>query len=284
MIEQIIQEGEEYEDKEMLSVYKEQSKALDEINSFIGALFMKYAINGLLQLNSSQNSQIKAQAGKILKDTANNLSKDENSKLESILKTVYTDTYYKNAFAIDCGIKMELKFDILKKEFIEAAINQKFKGELFSDRIWKNKADMIDKLQKSIAEAMKGNTTIDKIAKDIKDTFNVKAFESQRLARTETARIQTQASYDIGKSAGVTKVMWSATLDNSTNPEDAELDGKTWGIDEEHPEPPLHPNCRCCLINMPTEDWKPTQRKDNETKELIDNTTYEEWAKSKGIQ
>jgi len=277
-IEQIKVDGEEYGDREMKPIYVQQKKALDSLHTMVGALFIAYAVNGLLKMTDSQKSAT------AIKDTLKTMAKDlgnaEVEKVTDILKNVYSDTYYKNAFVIDSGLKIDSKFDILKKEFINAAVNQEFKGDLFSDRIWKNKSEMIDKLQSSITDAMKGNTYLDKVARDIRDTFNVQAYESQRLVRTENARIQTQASYDIGKSTGVKQVMWSSTLDNLTNPEDAELDGKVWGIDEDHPEPPLHPNCRCCLINVPYDGWQPTQRKDNESKDIIDYVAYDEWLKN----
>jgi len=129
---------------------------------------------------------------------------------------------------------------------------------------------------------MQGKTTIDRVARDIRDTFNVQAYESSRLVSTENARVQTQASYDIGKSTGVTQVMWSATLDGKTCSEDAELDGKVFPINEA-PDCPSHPNCRCNIINIPYEGWNPTNRRDNETKEIISYQTYNEWSKAKGI-
>lgn len=173
-------------------------------------------------------------------------------------------------------METNIKFDMLSPKTIDAAVNTKFKEEMFSDRIWTNKADMIDKLQGGIIEAMNGKTTIDKLASDIKNTFNVSAYDSSRLVRTENARIQIQGSKDIGESAGVTQVMWSATLDGLTCAEDAELDGKYFPIDEA-PECPAHPNCRCDLINVPYEGWTPTQRKDNETGDLIDYADYNNW-------
>ena len=281
-IEQIVLDNEEYADEEMKPLYTEQKKSLDDLHLIVAGLFITYAVNGLLKMNSNQKSS----AG--VKDTLKTMGKDlGNAEVEiatALLSKVYYDTYYKNAFVMDEGLKVNLKFNILKKEFVDAAVNQEFKGELFSDRIWKNKAEIIDKLQSSIEDCMKGNTTIDKIARDIKNTFNVQAYESQRLVRTEMARVQTQASLDIAKNTGVKEVMWSATLDNLTNPEDAELDGRVWGIDEDHPEPPLHPNCRCCFINVPYEGWEPTQRKDNESKEVIDYKDYDTWLKDKGVE
>jgi len=280
MMEQIKTDEDEYGDEEMSPVFVEQKKSIDTLHSMVGMMFIKYAIDGLLKMNSTQ----KANMGfdEALKTMGKDLGNTEVDKVTAILTKVYSDTYYKNAFVVDSGLKIDLKFNILKKEFIDAAVNAKYKEEFFSDRIWKNKAAMIDKLQESLVECMKGNTTIDKIGRDIKNTFNVQAYESQRLVRTENARVQTQAGYDIAKSTGVTQVMWSATLDGKTCEEDADLDGKIFPIDEA-PDCPTHPNCRCAIINVPYEGWQPTQRKDNESKDLIDNTDYKGWLKDKGV-
>ncbi|MCD2345808.1 minor capsid protein [Clostridium guangxiense] len=173
---------------------------------------------------------------------------------------------------------IDLDFSILKPEYIDAAVNNKLDGQTFSNRIWQNKANMIDKLQGSILDAMQGNTTIDKVGKDIQQTFNVSAYESQRLATTELTRVQAQASQDIATNTGLTKHMWSATLDTHTCEECAELDGKIFDIDDDSsPEMPLHPLDRCCWINVPFDGWQPSVRKDNMTKDIIDYQDYNNW-------
>lgn len=282
LIEQIVLDNEAFSDEEMKSVYKEQKKSLNELHALLGTLFITYGVNGLLKLTSTQKANLGI--AKTLKTMGKDLGDIEVEKITSIISDVYKDTYYKNAFVMDSGLKIDLKFNILKKEYVDAVVNAKYKGELFSDRIWKNKADMIDKLQSSLTEAMQGNTTIDKIARDIKETFNTTAYESSRLVRTENARVQSQAIDDIANSTGVEQQMYSATLDMITNPVDASFDSNVYEVnDESKPEIPLHPNCRCCYINIPYEGWTPTQRKDNISKELIDNTDYKTWAKEKGI-
>jgi len=278
LIEDIKVQAENYANKEMLPVYADQKLALDKLNSLLGTLYIKHGVNGLLKVNFNDTGIKEA-----LKTMGKQLGNSEIAKVTAILGIVYSDTYYKNVYTMNKGLKVALKFDILKKVNIDAAVNAKYKEELFSDRIWSNKALMIDNLQSKLIEATKGNTTIDVIGKQIKNIFNITAYESQRLVNTENARVQTQASYDEGMSTGVTQVMWSATLDDKTAPEDGELDGKVWDINEDHPEPPLHPNCRCCLINVPYQGWTPTQRKDNESKDLIDYTDYATWSKDNGI-
>lgn len=284
MIEQIRLDSEKYADEQMKDVYSDQKDKLKELHSFIGMMYIKYSVNGLLKLNKAQKTSIMALVNSELKVIGKNLGQKEVDKVKSILNKTYKDTYYKNAYVLDKGMSVDVKFNILKQEFVKSAVNTKLKGELFSDRIWHNKANMIDKLKKSIVEAYKGNITIDKIAKDIQHTFNVSAYESNRLVATETARVAVKAQEQIGIDSGCKEVMWSATLDSRTAPYDASFDGRVWSIIENHPEPPLHPRCRCVLINVPFAGWKPTKRKDNETKEIIDYKTYDEWLKDKGIK
>jgi len=283
-IEQIKVDGEEFADSAMKSVYLEQKAALDELHSVIGKAYIDHAKDGVLVLTTTQQQQLMASMKAKLKAMGTKLGKSEVEKVTALLGEVFSATYYKNAFVIESGLKANLKFNILKSEFVQSAVNAKYKGEFFSDRIWANKAGMIDHLQSSITKAMKGDVHLDKVARDIRDRFNVTSYESQRLVATETARIQSQASVDIAKSTGVAQHMWSATLDMKTNPEDAGYDGKVYDIgDPDEPENPLHPNCRCCWINVPYDGWSPSARKDNESKKIIDYTTYEDWAKAKGI-
>lgn len=284
MIEQIRIDAENFANNSMKGVYSLNKKILDKLHMQIAKIYIDYAQDGYLKLTQQDKRKITSDITDKLKSVGLGLGKVEVITISSILKSVFKTTYYKNAFVLEGGMAGNVKFNILKKEFIDSAVNAEFKGATFSDRIWNNKADMIDKLQKSIAEAYKGNTTIDKIAKDIQHTFNVSTYESNRLVATETARVAVKAQEQIGIDSGCKEVMWSATLDSRTAPYDASLDGKMWSITENHPEPPLHPHCRCVLINVPFAGWKPTKRKDNETKEIIDYKTYDEWLKDKGIK
>jgi SPP1 gp7 family putative phage head morphogenesis protein len=281
-IEQIKIDGESFANSAMKGVYLDQAAALDELHKIIGKVYIDHAKDGMLSLTTVEKAAIVATTTKTLKDMGLSLGKSEVEKVTSILGSVFKDTYYKNIYTMENGMTVNLKFNILKEGYVNTAIRASYKEEFFSDRIWANKADMIDQLQSSIASAMRGDVTIDKIGRQIRDTFNVSAYDSQRLVNTETARVQTQASEDEGKATGVEQVMWSATLEDKTCDECAALDGQVYPIDEA-PDCPAHPLCQCCLINVPYEGWSPTQRRDNETKEIIPYQTYTEWAKAKEI-
>ena len=283
-IEAIKTDGEKFADDAMKSVYIEQRQAMDEIHALIGKEYIAHSKDGLMVLTSAQQQRLNKSMKARLMAMGIKLGESEVKQVSALLAEVFSATYYKNAFILESGLKANLKFNMLKKEFIDSAIKAKYKGEFFSDRIWSNKASLIDSMQSSLIDAHSGKLTIDKAGRLIRDQFNVSAYESSRLVRTENARVQNQASHDIGVSAGVTQVMWNATLDMKTNPEDADLDGKVWNIDDtSKPEVPNHPNCRCILQNIPFAGWSPTQRKDNESGKIIAYTNYDDWAKDKGI-
>ncbi|SKA99381.1 phage putative head morphogenesis protein, SPP1 gp7 family [Caloramator quimbayensis] len=282
IIENINAEGEKYTNEEMKEVYKQQAKAKDEVQKLIGALFIKFAVDGFLKFTQAQKDKLVHEIGEKLRNIGKNLGSDEIDKITSILEDVYIDTYYKNAYVIDIGTEKDLKFDLLDEEIVKRAVNKEIDGMLFSDRIWQNKAALIDKLKQSISECMDGKTTIDKIGRDISRMFNVGAYESYRLAVTELTRVQAKAQEDIAKNIGIKKQMWSATLDTHTCKRCASLDGKVFDIDDPNkPQMPLHPLDRCCWINAPDEDWKPDKRIDNLTKEEIDWKDYKEWYEEK---
>ena len=287
LILQIKQDADKFADQQMQTVYKNQKDNLDEIHKYIGMLYIKNAVDGLLKVTPYQKNNILSDLNSKLKDMAKDMGNTEINQVTDILKKNYSDTYYKNAYVMDSGINVNLKFDILKKEYIDAAVNNPLDGQIFSNRIWQNKAAVVNKVKQGITNAMNGDTTIDKLGKDIQTAFNVGAYESQRLVNTENARVQSEAIDDIGRNSGCEKQMYCATLEANTCEECAELDGQYFDIDDDSkPQIPedTHPGCRCLYINVPpVENWKPTKRKDNSSKEIIDYEDYSQWLKNKGI-
>lgn len=285
-IEDIKVEGENLAETGMKTVYKKQKASLNELQSWIGNMFVDYDTeNGFLKLTRQQESRLSNEMKDKLKEMGITLAESEVGAVSTILGEVFTTTYYMNAWTLDGGITASLNFAILKPEVINKAVNTKFEKKLFSDRIWANKASMIDKLQSSLIGAFKGEISVDKIGREIKNTFNTSANESKRLVITECARIQTQATDDIAKNTGIKKQLFSATLETNTCPICASFDQKIYNVDDPNkPKIPQHPNCRCCYINIPYNGWSPSERKDNITGKLIPNVDYATWKKDRGIK
>jgi SPP1 gp7 family putative phage head morphogenesis protein len=82
------------------------------------------------------------------------------------------------------------------------------------------------------------------IAKDLQDYFTERKSHAAMVARTETARIQSEASLTRYKKAGV-RVEYRTARDSNVRPEHLALEG----VYDADKVPPIgEPNCRCAHI------------------------------------
>ncbi|MFC4182995.1 minor capsid protein [Saccharococcus thermophilus] len=266
----------EKEHREVLKLYR---KHRDNIKQLVAELFMRYGNDG--KVNVSDIPKIERQ----MQEEVRNIAVSEVAIVTSILATVFAYAYYRTAYEIEKNIGVAISFSLLRKEVIDEIVNFNWSGIPFSERIWDNTNALVKALRTELYLGIQQGESIDKIAKRIDQQFNSKAYQSQRLIRTETARIISSAQEKIYRDSGVVqKVQWVATLEGNTCEQCAHLDGKQFNLDDEtKPTPPKHPNCRCCFIGV-VDDYTPSKRKDNETKQVIEYQSYDEWAKSKGIQ
>lgn len=266
----------EKEHREVLKLYK---KHRDNIKQLVAELFMRYGNDG--KVNVSDIPKIERQ----IREEIRNIAVSEVAMVTSILTTICALAYYRTAYEIEKNIGVAISFSLLRKEVINEIVNFNWSGIPFSERIWDNTNALVKALGTELYLGIQQGESIDKIAKRIDQQFNSKAYQSQRLIRTESARVISSAQEKIYAESGVVEyLIYTATLDNRTSQICRSRDGKKWRIDDPNrPMIPAHPNCRSCWIPV-IEGYEPTKRKDNETKEIIEYQTYNEWAKSKGIQ
>ena len=189
-----------------------------------------------------------------------------------IVEDCYTTAVQKTATLI--GIKAD--YNLVRQEMIDRAVNAPINGKTFSNRIWDNTNELANRIYNDVIDCVKNGEQPKRIIKKIKDDYGVSAYQAKRLVNTEVAKVVNAAQMDIYRDSGVVqKVLYTATLEVNTCENCAELDGKTFNLDSA-PNIPLHPNCRCCLVPV-VDNWQPTKRADNTTKENIDYVTYDEW-------
>lgn len=99
-------------------------------------------------------------------------------------------------------------------------------------------------LATGISEDSSGGYPRGSIAADLQDYFNTRKSHASMVARTEVARIQSEAAVTRYKKAGV-KVEYRTARDNRVRPEHRALEG----VYDADKVPPIgEPNCRCAHI------------------------------------
>lgn len=270
------------EHREILQLYKKSNK---NIKQFISDLFLKYGQDGILDMSEVQKYGRMAKLEEQVKQEMKQLAKEEAKTMYQILTTIYSIAFYKTAYTLEKNMQAAISFKLLRKEFIDEVVNFNWSGIPFSERIWGNTDTLVKTLRIELYQGIQNGESLDKIARRIDKEFKSGLNRSMRLIRTESARVISSAQEKIYQDSGVVQyLMYTATLDNRTSDICRSRDGKKWSIDDPNrPMIPAHPNCRSCWIPI-VEGYEPTRRKDNETKQVIKYQSYDEWAKSKGIQ
>ena len=262
--------------KQIDEVAKIQKKSKQTILDEIAIIILEYNVtNEAMDISIQDKAKLKKQMNELINDVFKSEYESEKDIITSTLNNVAKDSYYSSCFIYQLGISYTLK--PVKHDMLNKIINKKIDGKTYSSRIWKNKNQVAKMLKKEVNDFLNGKTDINSISKNIKNRFDVNYNVSNRLVRTEVAKVQCQANEVWAKEHNIKKQLFCATLDRKTSKICQSLDGKIYDFDDEDKKiPPLHPNCRSCLIDI-VNLWKPKTRIDNETKKNINYRTYSEW-------
>ena len=252
--------------KQLLKKYKNnQDELIEEIAAVI---IQNMDDEGFIILSPSLMAEVK----KDIKNNLDDMTKSEKEFLDSVLEDAYTVAANETAKTI--GVAAD--WQILRREFVQRAINAPINGETYSKRIWNNTNQLANRIYSDVIDCIKTGKRPNQIAAEIKKDYGVTAYQAKRLVNTEVAKVVSEAQLDVYKDSGVVnKVMWTSTLEDNTCEDCAAMDGQYFDLDKA-PNQPFHPNCRCCYVPI-IDGYTPSTRADNETKENIDYITYSEW-------
>jgi SPP1 gp7 family putative phage head morphogenesis protein len=197
-----------------------------------------YRFNRLNNLQTNIKKQVTA------------LGQNEETFLSKSLYQNFQDVSQKTIQYINKTQGLNVDWSYLDDKFITAAIKQNWQDGNFSSRLWKNKNKLLNNLNNNLVSSIAAGKSINDIAADLKDTMGTGAYDSLRLARTETMHILNNAQTTSFKKAGYSKVVWIAAEDERTCDVCGGLDGKPFYI-ANPPDCPLHANCRCTLAADP---------------------------------
>jgi SPP1 gp7 family putative phage head morphogenesis protein len=268
--------------KQILQLFKRNQ---DEVLSKIGKIYLKYMSDNGLNISDYQRYTVLTEIEKQLRKGLEALSENQTKITYDTLKEVYEETYYKSAFLIEKGVTATTNFALLKPEFVRAAIERPIKGVHFSESIWKNTDNLAKRVISDVEKALIQGVSPEKLARSIKTDFGSTAYEAKRLVNTEVSKSVMYAQDQVYQDSGVVKeVLWDATLEDNTCDICASLDGNTYDKNN-HPDLPVHPNCRCTIIGL-VDGWKPTSKRENVrsadgTKKIVDYTDVNSWKKTR---
>lgn len=279
----------------LMGVYKNE---LDWVRRELALIYEKYGD----QVKYTDLTKV-GRLQELLKDITRktqSLYKNSISTTDQVLKLTFEESFYRNAFALETTLPgVEFHFAKINEDVIKRSLENKFSDVKWPDSTRGNIDVMESRLRTEITQGFVRGKGYSKIAQAVTNEFDIGASKALRIVRTESHRISNQAQTDvfdrnkraIENGGFEMELIWDATLDSRTRKRHWEMDGKKanengkfnfhgklvdgpgeTGIAEDDI------NCRCrkrCQIK----GYAPTKRRDNESKTIINHTSFEDWKK-----
>ena len=220
-----------------------QKRAADEIDRYLADLLLDISTGG-----TPTRTQLWT-AGKYLKlrdciqQQCADVGQRQKDLLDELLPKLFDEILETNLADFKAA---DSPFSFLPTRMIRQSLDTAWSGQNYSTRIWKNTTALAERLEQDIADYIVLGKSRTQITAAIRDDFKVSYSKADRLFRTESAHVMTEASKESYKRANITKVKWIHGNGHCDCPICTERDGKIYDL-ANAPTLPAHPRCICCL-------------------------------------
>lgn len=212
------------------------------------------------------------------------LAASEIGICKAMLKNAYKESYYGVMDDTAKGLDVGISFCVLDDRAIEEAVNTKWHGKRFSQRIWKNTDRLAQEAQELTVKALMSGESLTKTAAKLSESFETAKYNSVTLIHTETAHIHAMADKRAYEELGFEEYKYLATLDYVTCERCQSLDGMVFSVKDAHEGvnyPVMHPRCRCTTTANINYGKRRARDPITGKNELVDgDTNYRDWYNS----
>lgn len=234
----------EEKNRELLEFYVDAS---EQVKKELYLIAEKYSKDGVLSLSDMHKQNRLTALNKkfedIIEDLGHKTEKSAKKNMQDGFKAVYENT------AVSMGDK---DFSMPNKKLMEKLLQEPWRGDSFSGRLWKNQKKLATGLNDLLLTGLQQGKTATEIAVSLHNFMGQGFNECHRLVRTETMHYLNDATMQRYKDAGIKYVQIWVAEDERTCDKCSKYHGKIYPIDK-CPHVPLHPNCRCTIIPVTDE-------------------------------
>lgn len=246
----------------------------------LNPIWMKELENASARFHISRLEALKLET----QQTIEKLFGGQLDEVDKLLKKTYLQNYYHTAYEIQKGWNIGWDIAAIDERTVERLISKPWAtdGKNFSDRIWSNKAALIDEVQKQLTRTIMLGKEPDDAIKAIAAKMKTSQGQAGRLVMTESAYFASQSQKDAFNALDVEKFEIVATLDSHTSEICRELDGHVEDMKNYEPgvtAPPFHPWCRTTTVPYFEDNYGERAAKgaDGKTYYVPSNMKYNDW-------
>lgn len=249
----------------------------------INGRWMRQLENASARVHISRLESIKIQTQQVIEK----LFASQSEGVDRLMRQIYQDTYYHTAFEIQSGFNVGYTLQSINETQLQQVLSKPWAADAvtFSNRIWRNKDELINTLHTELTQFVIRGDSPDKAISTIAKKLNVSRSKAGRLVMTESAFFASAAQKNAFNELDVERYEIVATLDMRTSSICQELDGKVFAMSDYAPgitAPPFHPWCRTVTVPYFDDDYGQRIARDLEGKTYYvpSNMKYGEWYQS----
>ena len=202
------------------------------------------------------------------------------------------DAYLHMIYSMSREMQMAIAFNQPDIERLKQLIKEPWApdGVDFVKRTDINMDKLAAEITKKLQQACITGQPYRELAADIEKTVGLKAYEAERIIRTECTNISSLSEQAAYNTAGIEEYEVLATLDAKTCELCGQMDGHVEAVEKMEPgvnAPPFHPNCRCTTIGHYEDGIDETRIARDENGKTIyvpGDMTWAEWKAQYGTQ
>ena len=169
-----------------------------------------------------------------------------------LLEQLGEKAYYHSIYNMQKETGLAFNFSHVSRKQIDQALQMKWSGKHFSDRIWQNTQQLADSLKDELLISL---LTGGQTGKQRNPSSPVRrgAKQARRLVRTESCYMAGELTAQSYIDCGIKNYRYVAVLDLRTSKICRELDGKVFPVKDRKAGvnyPPMHPYCRSTTISV----------------------------------
>ena len=233
---------------------KQFVKSKKEIKKEIDAFYLNLPENTLTEGEKDRLEEVINAINREL----DRLFQKEEDLLTNAMIAKYEEAYGTASKELNAILKTS--FSEVPTRFVKEAISQNWSGTSFSKRIWENhRYELAKAIKQELTAGLIRGSSIQDITRNINKKFKKGEYNAFRLVRTEMSWVQNQATLDNYKDNKIEYYQFMAFIDHRTSEVCKSRDGEIIAVKDGRAGsslPPLHPNCRSCIIPLTNREAK----------------------------
>ena len=211
----------------------------------------------------------------------------EESIMTDALSHVYKEGYYRTMYELQKGFSVGFDVAKIDDNYVHKVLSKPWAadGYNFSERIWKNKTQLINTVHQIISQNVLTGADPRKAINTIAAKMKTSKYNAGRLVMTEEAYFSSLATGDCFRELDVEKYEILATLDNRTSDICQSMDGRVFDTKDYQAgvtAPPFHVFCRSTTVPAFDKDYdikgsRAARNEDGKTYYVDGDMRYSEW-------